>query len=403
MSAARGFARSKPIIVIKAGKYQESRQAARSHTGAMVGEDLYYNAAFDRAGVVRVEEIEDLFNCASILNTAHLPKGNNLAIITNAGGPGILATDALMAHGGKLATLQPDTISELNKSLPPFWSHANPVDVLGDADAQRYQKAIDDVLNDPGVDGSVVIYTPQGLAEPEDLARAVVEKYNKNEKPILIAMMGDNAVSKARHLLYENGVPAYAFPEEAIKTYTYMYQYARNLSELYETPEDLPLDLGVPKNHLKIIIRNRVKSGNTLLNEQDSKRFLSLYGIRTSVPAHAVNLQDALRHAGAAGYPVVMKIASPDISHKSDVGGVKLNIKSDIELEQAFNSMMIAIRERLPSARIDGVTIQKMITDYDYELIIGSKKDPILGPLSCSALAVPRRNSFTTLLSAFRR
>lgn len=381
MSAARGFARSKPIIVIKAGKYQESRQAAKSHTGAMVGEDLYYNAAFDRAGVVRCEEIENLFSCASILNTAHLPRGNNLAIITNAGGPAVLATDSLIAHDGKLAQLSPDTIAALNEALPPFWSHGNPIDILGDADAQRYVKAIDAVLRDPGVDGAVVIYTPQGLAKPEEMAQAAINEYHENNKPVLVTMMGDSAVAKARQLLYEANVPAYEFPEGAIRTYTYMYQYARNLSTLYETPEDIPLDLGAPKNHLKILVHSQVNAGNLLLNEEDSKKFLTIYGIQTSSPTFATDLQNALRLAANFGYPVVMKIASPDISHKSDVGGVKLNINSEDNLKQAYEDMLRTVKEHQPSARIEGVTIQKMITDYDYELIVGSKKDPMLGPV----------------------
>jgi acetyltransferase len=381
MSAARGFARSKPIIVIKAGKFQESRQAAKSHTGAMVGEDLYFDAAFDRAGVVRVEEIEDLFNVASILNTTHLPKGPNLAIITNAGGPAILATDALMGRGGKLAQLSPDTIKTLNESLPPFWSHANPVDILGDADAQRYVKAISGVLQDPQVDGAVVIYTPQGLARPEDMAKAAIEKAKETNKPLLVAMMGDDAVAKARELFYEGNIPAYEFPEDAIRTYLYMYQYNRNLETLYETPEDIPQDSVAPKNYLKIMVRNHLREGQTLLDEEDSKKFLTTYGIQATNPMLAQNVDIALRFAASVGYPVVMKINSPDISHKSDVGGVKLNITSDDELRQTFDDMMLKVREHQPLARIQGVTIQKMIKNYDYELIAGSKKDPMLGPV----------------------
>jgi len=381
MSAARGFARTKPIIVIKAGKYQESRQAAKSHTGAMVGEDLYFDAAFDRAGVVRVDEIEDLFNCASILNSAHLPKGPNLAIITNAGGPAVLATDTLMARGGKLAKLSPETMAALNESMPTFWSKANPIDILGDADAIRYVKAIDTVLKDPQVDGTVVIYTPQGLASPEEMAKAVIEKCKEATKPILVAMMGDNAVARARKLFYENNIPAYEFPEEAVRTYLYMYQYGQHMESLYETPEDIPLDIGAPKNYLKLLIRDYIRAGQTLLNEEDSKKFLTTYGIQASIPLFASDISNAIRLASFVGYPVVMKIVSPDISHKSDVGGVRLNIRTEEELKEAYDEMMHSVKEHMPDARIEGVSIQQMITHYDYELITGSKKDPLLGPV----------------------
>ena len=266
MSAVRGFARNKPIIVIKAGKFQESRQAAKSHTGAMVGEDSYYDAVFDRAGVVRVEEIGDLFDCASILDTAILPKGQNVAIITNAGGPAVLTTDALIGRGGKLAPLSDATMESLNQVLPAFWSKSNPVDILGDASVERYISAIDIVMKDPSVHGVVVIYTPQGVATAVDLAKAISKTAKKSTKPILTALMGSREVEKARQVFYDNKVPTYEFPEEAIKTYMYMYHYARNLENLYETPEEMPLDVGTPKNHLKLLIRNAVRSGKLTLN-----------------------------------------------------------------------------------------------------------------------------------------
>ena len=381
MSAARGFARTKPIIVIKPGKFQESMKAARSHTGAMVGEDLYYEAVFDRAGVVRVEEIEDLFNCASILNTAQLPKERNLAIITNAGGPAVLATDALISRGGELAQLGEETFAALNEFLPAFWSKSNPIDMLGDSDPQRFVKTIEVVLSDPRVNGAVIIYTPQRIARPTETAQAIIEYAKTASKPILTSMMGSEEVAEARQLFYENNVPTYEFPEEAIKTYLYMYQYARNLEELYETPEDIPLDAGTPKNYLKLLTRNRLKEGKTLLSEEDSKKLLMTYGISSTMPHLAKNTEDAISVVSSIGYPVVMKIVSPDISHKSDVGGVRLNIASASELKKAFGEMMENVRKHQPDAKVEGVSIQKMVSIYDYELIIGSKKDPILGPV----------------------
>ena len=381
MSAVRGFARNKPNIIIKAGKYQESRQAAKSHTGAMVGEDSYYDAVFDRAGVVRVEEIGDLFDCASILDTAVLPKGQNLAIITNAGGPAVLTTDALIGRGGKLAPLSETTMESLNQVLPTFWSKSNPIDILGDASVERYISAIDIILKDPSVHGAVVIYTPQGVATAIDLAKAISKIAKKSTKPILTALMGSKEVEKARQIFYDNKVPTYEFPEEAIKTYMYMYHYAKNLENLYETPEDVPLDVGTPKNHLKLLIRNAARAGKLVLSEDDSKKFLNTYRIDVTLPYFAIDANTAASTASGLGYPVVMKIQSPDISHKSDVGGVQLGLKSADDVRKAFQEMMDAIKTHCPEARIEGVTIQKMVTVYDYELIIGSKKDPTLGPV----------------------
>jgi len=381
MSAARGFARSKPIIVIKPGKFQESITAAGSLTGAMVGEDLYYQAVFDRAGAVRVEEIEDLFNCASILNTAQLPKERNLAILTNAGGPAVLATDALISRGGELAQLREETIAALNEFLPAYWSKSNPIDILGDADPQRFVKTVKVILKDPGINGVVVTYTPQGTARPTDIAKAIIECARTASKPILTSIMGSEEVAEAKRLLYENNVPTYEFPEEAIKTYLYMYQYSRNLEELYETPEDLPLHAGTPRNYLKVLTRHRLKEGKTLLSEEDSKKFLSTYGVSVTTPYFAKSAESAVSAASNIGYPVAMKITSPDISHKSDVGGVRLNISSANELEKAFAEMMESVKKHKPDARVEGVSIQKMVTSFDYELTIGGKKDPILGPV----------------------
>jgi len=381
MSAARGFARSKPIIVIKPGKFEESVKAAKSHTGAMVGEDFYYSAALDRAGVVRVEEIEDLFNCASILNTTKLPRRPNLAIITNAGGPAVLATDSLISRDGKLAELSKETVDRLNELLPPFWSKSNPVDILGDADEKRYINTIDVVLKDPEVNGVVVIYTPQGAASPTRLARAIIKSNEKSDKPVLVVMMGSEEVVRARRLLYNSTIPTYNFPEDAIKTYLYMHQYALHLDELYEEPEDIPLNLGAPRNYLKILTRDAIKKGRTLLTEENSKKLLTTYGITSSTTRLARTPEEAGMLAAAVGYPVAMKISSPDISHKSDVGGVILNLGSDKEVKQAYQKILANIQQHLPDAKIEGITIQKMITGYDYELIIGSKKDPVLGPV----------------------
>jgi len=381
IGATRGLATTKPIIVLKSGKFHESAKAAQSHTGAMVGEDLYVDAVFRRAGVVRVEEIEDLFNCASILNTTQLPKGPNLAIITNAGGPAVLATDALITRGGRLAQLSEGTVSALNEFLPPSWSRANPVDIMGDADPQRFAKTIDVSVKDPGVDGAVVIYTPQGGASPIEIAKAVVKHAKKSNKPVLTSFMGDGRVSKARQLFYESRIPTYEFPEDAIRTYLYMYQYARNLQMLYETPEELPIGAEPSKNHLKVFILNVVREGKTVLSEEDSKKFLTTYRIPSTATYVAINPDEAIRIASVVGYPVAMKADSPDIAHKSNIGGVMLNISSADEVRKAFSQIMDNVKKHKPDARINGVNIQNMITNYGYELVVKSRKDPIFGPV----------------------
>ena len=381
ISATRGFARTKPVIILKPGKSQESARMAKSHTGAILGEDLYYDAIFRRAGAVRVEEIEDLFNCASILNTVQLPKGPNLAMITNAGGPAVLTTDALSSRGGKLAQLSDATLSALNGFLPHGWSKSNPIDILEDADPKRYEQTIEVTLKDPGVNGVVVMHTPQGGGNSIEIGQAVIKHAKKSNKPIVTALIGGEDVAKARQLFYDNKIPTYGFPEQAIKTYLYMYQYARNLETLYETPEELPIATGAAKNYLKILIRNALKRGDTLLGEEDSKKFLTTYRISSTIPHIAREREEAIAIASEIGYPVAMKIVSPDIIHKSDVGGVMLNISSPEEAKRAYSEMMENVTHRKPDARIEAVGIQKMITDYDDEFIIGAKKDATFGPV----------------------
>ena len=383
MSAARGFARSKPIIVLKSGKFKESIELIKTHTDFTVGEDSYYNAVFDRAGVVRVEQIEDLFNCASILNTVNLPKGPNMAMITNARGAAVLATDALMERGGKLAKLAEATIEELNNFMPANWSKANPIDLIGDVNPEHYAKALQTTLKDPGVSGLVLIYTPQGLSKPSEIAQAIAEsvKQNRPTKPVLAAVMGAAEVADARKLLYESGLPTYDFPEDAIKTYLYMYHYARNLDILYETPQDFPLMLGPAKNYLKLVMRNAIERNICQLNEEDSKKLLITYGIPCTEPNYAKDANEACCIASQLGYPVVMKISSSRIMHKSDIGGVKLNIIGDKELKQAYDQIMKSMASQGLEDQIDGITIQRMVTQPDYELTIGCKKDQVLGPL----------------------
>ena len=379
MSAARGFARSKPIIIVKPGRFMESAKAALSHTGAMAGDDQVYDAAFKRVGVIRVKEFAGLFNTAEVLDSKYLPKGRKLAIITNAGGFGVMATDALIDLGGELAKLSEKSIKELNSFLPPFWSKGNPVDVLGDADNKRYVKAIKVCLSDNEVDGMLVIYAPQAILKPDKLANSIVEIVKQAWKPIITALVGGEYVQKARAILLRNNIPSYETPEDAVKTYLYMYKYYKNLALLYETPSELSLKEAPPKNHLKAFIKRVVKEGRTLLSEEESKDFLNNYGIPITTPYTVHSVDGAISAANRIRYPVVLKIASPDISHKSDVGGIKAGIKSDDELREGYTQLLKAIKENAPQAKIAGVTVQKMIENIDYEIILGTKKDKDFG------------------------
>ncbi len=249
MSAARHFSRTKPIIVVKSGRSVESAKAAASHTGAITGEDMVYDAAFKRAGIVRVKDIADLFNCAEAIGKQPLPKGPNLAIITNAGGPGVMASDSIISLGGKLAQLSSETIEKLNSILPSHWSKSNPIDLLGDANALRYVAAAEACFSDENVDGVLIIYTPQGSSDPAEIAVKILDLYKnkKFSKPYFTSFMGYEDVEKANHILTDNGVPTYSTPEQAISTYMYMYQYKRNLELLYETPVELPVESTPPK------------------------------------------------------------------------------------------------------------------------------------------------------------
>jgi acetyltransferase len=392
MSAARAFAMHKPIIILKPGRFTESAKAARSHTGAMAGDDAIYEAAFKRAGTVRVKEIADLFDAAEILDSRKLPRGPRLAIVTAAGGPGVMATDALIDLGGELAGFSDESMERLNQLLPTFWSKGNPIDVLGDADAARYAGAIDVCLGDSGVDGILVICVPMDTAPPDVVARVVIDSAEKAWKPIITAWMGAEKVRAAMETCAQHNIPNYATPEEAVRAYVNMYRYSRNLELLYETPAELPVQetpqedlkdfikriIG-EKERLKGLIKRVIREGRTLLNEDESKEFLAAFGIPTTIPSMTHHVEEAVAVAREIGYPVAIKIVSPDITHKSDVGGVALGLHSEEQLRQAYERMVTAVKERAPKALIEGVAIQKMVEGIDYELILGSKKDKDFG------------------------
>ena len=383
MSAARHFARTKPIIVVKSGKFSESAKAAASHTGSLSGEDAIYDAAFKRAGVVRVNEIADLFNSAEVLGTQPLPKGPRLAIITNAGGPGVMATDALIGFGGKLAKLSQKTLDSLNAVLPPFWSHGNPVDVLGDAKSERYKAAVEACLNDENCDGILIIFTQQAVSESVEIAKNIVELVRGKSfqnKTILTSFMGYGAVQEANSILNANNIPTYSTPEQAIKTYMTMYSYQRNVDLLYETPEELPVDSAPPKRPILAILRNAAFEGREVLTEDEAKKILKYYNFPVVKTAVANNVDEAVAFSQEMGFPVVLKILSPQIIHKSDAGGVILNVNSPREVREAFEVLIQRATAYNPNAQIIGVTVQPMIEKKGHEVIIGGKTDPVFGP-----------------------
>jgi acetyltransferase len=379
ISAARGFAHSKPIMVVKPGRFKSKAKTALSHTGALVGSEQVYDAAFKRAGVVRIKEIADFFNTVRVLHSKRLPKGSRLAIVTNVAWVGVMATDALIELGGKLAKLSDESFNRLNASLPPYWSKENPIYILGDADVDRFVNTIHVCLEDSGVDGLLIIFTPQNVATPDELAGAVVEITQKAWKPIITTWIGGKKVQEGREILLQHNIPTYETPEEAVKTYLYMYQYERNLALLYETPAELPVDQAPSKNNLRALIRRAVKETGPILTEEQAKRFLISYGIPTVQARIANNVEGAISIAKFVGYPVVLKIVSPDINLKSDVGGVILGISSEDRLRLEYDKLMKSVEQHAPAARIVGVTVQRMIEKIDYEIILGAKKDEHFG------------------------
>ncbi|HUJ88863.1 MAG TPA: bifunctional acetate--CoA ligase family protein/GNAT family N-acetyltransferase [Syntrophorhabdales bacterium] len=379
VSAARGFARNKPIVVLKPPRPNVKMNQALSHTGQMVTHERVYDAVFKRVGVVKVKSAADLFNTAGVLDARHLPKGPRLMIITNAVGVGVMATNALNEIGGRLATCSEENEDKFRASMPPFWKPANPIDAMRDADVERYERILRICLADPGIDGILVIFTAQGAAEPDELARAVVRLAHEAWKPTITTWVGGGGVQEARKIFLENNIPTYATPEEAVRTYFYMYSYERNLEVMYETPSDLPVDQSPPKNNLKTLIRRIAASGRIVLTEEESKRFLINYGIPTTKTYVAHSPEQAVGAASTLGYPLVLKIASPDITYKSDVGGVITGITSEEELRAEYDRLLTRVAENCPEAKIAGITVQKMIEKIDYEVILGAKKDEDFG------------------------
>ncbi|MCC6460319.1 MAG: bifunctional acetate--CoA ligase family protein/GNAT family N-acetyltransferase [Saprospiraceae bacterium] len=382
MSAARAFARTKPIVILKAGASVQGARAALSHTGAMAGNDAVYDAAFRRAGVIRVQTIQQLFDCTQALATQPLPAGNRLAIVTNAGGPAILATDALEQRGGTLATLSADTLATLHQLLPAAWSKGNPVDILGDASVEQFRAAVHACLYDPNVDAVLAILTAQSVTDAEAIARTVVaESKAVYSKPVYTSWMGLQTVKTGRAILEEGKVPWYPFPERAVVTFMHMVRYRENLELLHETPADLPVELAdINRNEARALIESAQKEGRTQLHESESKRLLACYGIPVNTSFLAKTEDEAAAFACALNCSVALKIESPDIWHKSEVHGVRLGIETEHGARQVYRFLMENVRQKRPDARITGVTVEPMVNNQ-HELLIGAVKDPIFGPV----------------------
>ncbi|MDX1929501.1 MAG: acetate--CoA ligase family protein [Pirellulaceae bacterium] len=376
MSAARAFTRTKPIVAYKAGRFAASAKAAASHTGAMVGEDCVYDAALERAGIVRVREMSDLFNCAEVLARGRLPRGDRLAIVSNAGGPGIMAVDALLARHGTLATISHATVEQLNQHLPSTWSHQNPIDILGDASAARFGAAVTCALDDSNVDGLLVLLTPQAMTEPTESAEAVCAAASKSTKTILAVWMGGPAVSAGIEELNRAGIPNFQSPEQAVAAFDYMVQYGRRRDSLYEIARPSSISF-----HLSASERSaQASSKSGMLNEIESKAILAAYDIPTNETLLATDASQAVEIARHISQPVALKIVSPDISHKSNVGGVLLNLQGDTAVAAAFEAIVQSARHFKPEAKISGVSVQPMVLDPKaVELILGVKRDPTFG------------------------
>ena len=384
LSAAREVALAKPIIVIKAGRTSAAAKAAASHTGSLAGSDDVLDAAFRRVGVLRVARIAEIFYMAEVLSKQPRALGPNLTIVTNAGGPGVLAVDALIMGGGKLTQISDAAMQELNGFLPSAWSHGNPVDILGDASAERYAKTLELAAADKNSDGLLVILTPQDMTDPTQTAEQLRQAAPKvGKKPVLASWMGGADVAAGISILNRAGIPTFPYPDTATQVFNYMWQYTYNLKGIYETPA-LPVaspDEEMNRSRALQLIEAVRQKGRTILTEFESKQIFAAYGIPTVETRLAATPDDAVGEATAIGYPVVVKLNSETITHKTDVKGVQLNLKNEADVRNAYETIRAAVTERHGAEHFQGVTVQPMAKLDGYELIVGSSVDPQFGPV----------------------
>jgi acetyltransferase len=379
MSAARAVSRIKPIVVLKSGRSRAGAQAASSHTGALAGEDDAYDAAFKRAGVVRVKTIGELFDCAELLAKQPRPQGPRVTVVTNAGGPGVMAADALSESGLELTRLGEGTVEALDRALPPHWSRGNPVDLLGDAPPDRYAAAIAACLDDPATDGLMVILNPQAMTDPSDAARSLARAVEGHSRPVVASWIGGAGVERGRAVLNEAGIPTYDTPEQAIRAYMHLHEYGENLKALQEIPPRHAHYIRFDHERLKELVREGLRKER--LTEPESKEFLAACGIPVNRTEVAGSVERAVELAEEMGYPVVLKILSRELTHKSDVQGVRVGLRNREEVSRAWRDMMDRVRAFDPKATVEGATVQPMVSDPDYELLLGAKRDVHFGPL----------------------
>ncbi len=390
MSAARAAARAKPVIVIKGGRHSESARAAASHTGALAGSDAVYDAAFARAGMLRVYSLEELFDAAETLATrtriaARPDREHRLAILTNGGGLGVLATDALVDEGGRLAQLAPETLAALDQSLPASWSRGNPVDIIGDAPGERYAAALEALLADPNSDAVLVLNCPTAVASASDAARAVVEVLEKHggpRRPAFTAWLGDSAVREARQIFARHRIPTFDMPEQAVRAVMHLVRYRRNQDLLLETPPSVPGHFAPDTGTARRIIEAVLAEGRAWLSEPEANDVLTAYGIPVVETRPAADPEEAAAIAAEMGFPTVLKILSPDIRHKSDVGGVVLDLESPEDVRHAAAAMLARLERAIPGARIEGFVVEQQHRRPDgHELILGMVDDRQFGPV----------------------
>lgn len=382
MSGLRLAARMKPVIVIKAGRHSSGSKAALTHSGALIGGDDVFDAALQRAGVVRAYSISELFAAAQLLSTSHRVNGNRLAIITNGGGPGVMATDRATDLAVELTQLSSDTMRLLGENLPAHWSHGNPVDILGDATDERYAVAVDACLKDPGVDGVLVMLTPQAMTNPEACAKAVISAAEGQAKPVLACWMGEGHVRSANALFTRHKIPNFTNPESSIEAFAFLANYTRNQQLLMQVPGSLGRRSRADIEGARLIIESVLAEQRTQLSPLEAKALLHAFNIPVTAGTNCRSANEALVAAENHGFPVVMKINSPQLSHKTDVGGVRLNINNAQAVRTAYTELVDEVSHKAPTAEIDGVVVEPMVTTtHGRELLVGISHDQVFGPI----------------------
>jgi acetyltransferase len=383
MSAARAAARNKPVLAIKSGRVAEGAKAAASHTGALAGADAVYDAAIRRAGMLRVFEIDELFAAVETLARSRPSKGSRLAIITNGGGIGVMAVDDLIEGKGQLAELSPETVEALDKVLPATWSRGNPVDIIGDAPGERYVKALEILFKAPEIDAVLCMHAPTAVSSATEVAESVIELAKKSKNNLMTCWVGEGAVAHARKLFNEAGVPTYDTPSQAVRAFLHVLRYRQNQVMLMETPPSAPVEFTPATATARLVVENAIANGHTVMSEPEAKAVLAAYGIPTVETHIARTPADASRLTrDMGGGRVALKILSPEISHKSDVGGVILDIDGPFEVEKAAHAMLERVSKVMPNAHVTGFTVQEMARRPGaHELIIGVTTDPIFGPV----------------------